>query len=310
MEKPSEFKIDLVYTWCDGTDPGFQAKKAKAMGTEFTFNGELNGKHHILQADELMYSLRSIEKNLPWINNIWIIVDEQIPDFLNIDNPKIHIVDMKDIFPSDALPNFNTNSIETVMGNIKGLSEYFILASDDMMVNKPLSPDYFYTKEKKPIIRVAKMWCGIFDLYSLQSYTANYENNKKVEKTCIQDCHNMTAHVKTDYNDIIENSSYKYLFKHTIYSKFRSYYCIQRIFIYFLLGKQNKVVFKYLGNNVFSTKRHKDQLYCESSYKWIVNLFNPNLFCMNASKHQKSKEIKKVRKFLNKKFPNKSQFEK
>jgi hypothetical protein len=61
---------------------------------------------------------------------------------------------MVEIFPSDALPNFNTNSIETVMGNIKGLSEYFILASDDMMANKPIDIDYFYTKKMKPIVRI------------------------------------------------------------------------------------------------------------------------------------------------------------
>jgi hypothetical protein len=113
-----------------------------------------------MQADELMYSLRSIEKNMPWINRIFIIVDNQIPNFLDIKNKQITIVDLKDIFPKDALPNFNTNAIETVMGKIEGLSEYFILASDDMMVNKPVEKGYFYTSDRKPIIHIANKKIG------------------------------------------------------------------------------------------------------------------------------------------------------
>jgi hypothetical protein len=54
----------------------------------------------------------------------------------------------------------------------------------------------------------------------------------------------MTPHVKSDYNDIVENSKYKKVFEATIYSQFRSFFNIQRIFIYMLLEKVHKVVFK------------------------------------------------------------------
>jgi hypothetical protein len=36
---------------------------------------------------------------------------------------------------------------------------------------------------------------------------------------------------------------------------------------------------------------------------------SPNLFCINARRHQTKNEIKKIRKWLSKKFPEKSQFE-
>ncbi|MDR2830349.1 MAG: hypothetical protein LBB45_04840 [Methanobrevibacter sp.] len=261
-----------------------------------------------MQADELKYSLRSVEKNMPWINNIYIIVDNQTPNFINLKNEKIHIVDMKNFFPADALPNFNTNSIETVMGKIKCLSEYFILASDDMMVNKPLGIDYFYSKDLKPIIHVCNKRSKVTDWFTICTYICNAEVNGKVVFPYIQDCHNMTPHVKSDYNDVIFNGKYKRQFENTIYSQFRSYFNIQRILVYLILKKENKVIFKNLGTEN-GPKRWKDQLYCENSNKYLVKLFNPNLFCLNASTKQNEREIKSVKKFFEKKFPNKSSFE-
>ena len=42
--------------------------------------------------DELKYSLRSIEKNAPWISNVYIVTNGQIPNWINFNNPRIKIV--------------------------------------------------------------------------------------------------------------------------------------------------------------------------------------------------------------------------
>jgi hypothetical protein len=100
----------------------------------------------------------------------------------------------------------------------------------------------------------------------LITFICNAEINQKPVYPCIQDLHNMTPHVKSDYNNVIEHSKYKRVFENTIYSQFRSYFNIQRILIYLILEKENKVTFKYLGNSN-GIKRLKDQMYVENNSK-------------------------------------------
>ena len=38
------------------------------------------------------YSLRSIEKYAPWVRKVFIVTNGQIPNWLNLDNPRLHIV--------------------------------------------------------------------------------------------------------------------------------------------------------------------------------------------------------------------------
>lgn len=42
--------------------------------------------------EELRYSLRSIERHAPWVRNIFIVTNGQIPSWLNLDNPRVTIV--------------------------------------------------------------------------------------------------------------------------------------------------------------------------------------------------------------------------
>lgn len=42
--------------------------------------------------EELRYSLRSIERHAPWVRNVFIVTNGQIPSWLNLDNPRVTIV--------------------------------------------------------------------------------------------------------------------------------------------------------------------------------------------------------------------------
>ena len=46
------------------------------------------------------------------------------------------------------LPTFNTRSIETMIWNIKGLSDYFIYMNDDFFFNQPVRINDFLDGEK------------------------------------------------------------------------------------------------------------------------------------------------------------------
>lgn len=103
--------IDLVYLWVDGSDPRWLEKKIRFTGA-VSDNSEVNNKGRYMNNDELRYSLRSVERYLPWIRKIFIVTDDQCPEWLVKEHPKIQLVDHKEILPEEALPCFNSSVIE------------------------------------------------------------------------------------------------------------------------------------------------------------------------------------------------------
>ncbi|XP_072511832.1 N-acetylglucosamine-1-phosphotransferase subunits alpha/beta isoform X2 [Notamacropus eugenii] len=99
--------------------------------------------------EELRYSLRSIEKHAPWVRNIFIVTNGQIPSWLNLDNPRITIVTHQEVFRNlSHLPTFSSPAIESHIHRIEGLSQKFIYLNDDVMFGKDVWPDDFYSHSK------------------------------------------------------------------------------------------------------------------------------------------------------------------
>ncbi|XP_027248366.1 N-acetylglucosamine-1-phosphotransferase subunits alpha/beta isoform X3 [Cricetulus griseus] len=99
--------------------------------------------------EELRYSLRSIERHAPWVRNIFIVTNGQIPSWLNLDNPRVTIVTHQDIFRNlSHLPTFSSPAIESHIHRIEGLSQKFIYLNDDVMFGKDVWPDDFYSHSK------------------------------------------------------------------------------------------------------------------------------------------------------------------
>ena len=97
--------------------------------------------------DELKYSLRSIEKYAPWFRYIYIVTNGQIPSWLNLSNPKIRLVNHKDIFPNQThLPTFSSPAIESHLHRINGLSKRFVYFNDDILLGKRIWPEDFITR--------------------------------------------------------------------------------------------------------------------------------------------------------------------
>ncbi|MGP5001813.1 stealth conserved region 3 domain-containing protein [Glutamicibacter ardleyensis] len=141
--------IDAVYTWVDSSDPKWRSsyheyKELIPAGISHASSRDLA---RYTSRDELKYSLRSLEMNLPWIRNIYIVSAGQVPEWLKSSHSKITIIDHEEIFssPEDCLPTFNSHAIETQISRIDGLSEHFIYVNDDIFFGRPLSPNTFYT---------------------------------------------------------------------------------------------------------------------------------------------------------------------
>ena len=96
--------------------------------------------------DELLFSLRSVEENLPWFEGEIYIVSPpgHIPSWLNISHPRVRMVNQNTLLPTDAQPTCNSFLIEFYLDQIVGLTETFIYMNDDFFFARPISPSRFF----------------------------------------------------------------------------------------------------------------------------------------------------------------------
>lgn len=315
-----EQKIDIVYLWCDLADENFKKKKeecAKKYGVEFNANNDCR----YIDNDELKYSLRSLEKFAPWINNIFIVTDEQVPKWLNTEHPKIKIVDHKDIMPESALPSFNSASIEHCIANIEDLSEYFLYANDDMFFGDYVTPEFFFA-DGKPICRYSKAFKE-FNILSPYHCALNKAKNlifQKFEKNIsFFPQHNIDAFLKSEMLNC--RNEYRDEIYKTINSHFRSLDYVERTIYLYYLNAKDKGIFRLTSENnrlkrllkaLFADfKKDSLELFSQSRKKeQKLKKFKPKLFCINDTEETTDANRRETKEFLEMMFPKKSQFEK
>ncbi|WAL40104.1 stealth family protein [Brevibacterium sp. BRM-1] len=140
--------VDIVYTWVDGDDPAWQERKLVAEGVldPAEVNETATITSRFTSRDELRYSLRSVEQFANWVNHIYIVTDRQVPEWLDVDHPKVTVIDHRDIFTDpEALPVFNSHAIESQLHHIPGLSEHYVYLNDDIFFMRPTEPTLFFT---------------------------------------------------------------------------------------------------------------------------------------------------------------------
>lgn len=142
------FDVDLVYTWVDGADPAWRARRDEAWAaTDHDAHSTLAANpSRYADREELRYSLRSVAAYADWVRRIHIVTDHQVPIWLETAHPKIHVVDHEELFAGvqDALPTFNSHAIESRLHHIDGLAEHYLYLNDDMLLGSPLSPEDFF----------------------------------------------------------------------------------------------------------------------------------------------------------------------
>jgi hypothetical protein len=137
------FPIDVVYTWVDGTDAQWQRRRAQVNGE--TYHAESASEARFLSRDELRFSLRSLHAYAPWVRDVYLVTDEQVPAWLDTARPGLRVVSHKEIFGDPAvLPVFNSHAIESQLHHIDGLAEHFLYFNDDMFLGRPVAPQTFF----------------------------------------------------------------------------------------------------------------------------------------------------------------------
>ncbi len=162
-------KIDAVITWVDGNDPVHQAKRAQFLTNKReNARKDVAGETRFNQVGEIYCCIASILRFAPWINKIYIVTDNQDPhveDYIKIHFPDnkipVEVVDHKVVFEGyeKHLPTFNSLAITSVLWRIPGINERFILFNDDVMLQRPVTPEDFYRDNK--IVLYGRRWISV-----------------------------------------------------------------------------------------------------------------------------------------------------
>ena len=146
--------IDIVIAWVDGNDLELKKKRHKYLTGEDA--SDAVSATRFASNNEIYYNIASILKYVPFCRHIYVVADSQRPEFIDefaaqglCTSDKIRVVDHQEIFRGfeEHLPTFNTRSIESMLWNIDGLSDYFIYLNDDFFFNAPAQVEDFLKAE-------------------------------------------------------------------------------------------------------------------------------------------------------------------
>ena len=313
------YPVDIVYLWCDSSDDVWRTKKndeLRKLGK--ATDNDSTGDCRFIDNDELKYSLRSLEKYAPWINNIFIVTDSQVPKWLDTTNPKIKIIDHKEILPESVLPLFNSIAIETALHRIPGLSEHFLYANDDMFFGKPVDKSFFFNQEGLPIFRfskrriINKTYRHVYGHTILEMYKLIKEKFGKSFSYFPH--HNIDAYRKSDIEKCYKD--FESEFERTAKQKFREKHCIQRsIFGYYSVAcgcASPKIVNNFAAkiSDLIHKKSQDSMMFVLKKNKLSqIRKNKPYLFCLNDSSKTNNEDRTAMKEFLEKEFPQQSKFE-
>ena len=332
-------KIDIVYLWVDGADKKW--REQRNFWYDKIHNRTVKDANNLSDSlyrdnGELKYSLRSVAECADWVNHIYIITGfNQKPKWLNTKNKKITIVPHEQIMPKNALPTFNSNSIEMCITNIPNLSEKFILMNDDTFFNKKIKPSFFFTKSGKSIVlynnhknikKDISDWLKSADTYTRTIILSALKIKDIFGKTklYIRPSHGIDPYTKTSILKCKNNKLIKTDLEKQTKNKFRTGDELQRwVFNLYALMSGDSVFKKARG---YKSGKHKISNFIYNTLHWRavrnspVFCFDANesresikhapVFCINDSKFTTNETIENNISFLQNRFPNKSEFEK
>lgn len=132
--------IDFVLPWVDGSDPAWRAERARCAGCEEGDGSDVRYRDW----GTLRYWFRAVDKFAPWARRVHFITWGHLPAWLNVEEPRLHIVRHEDYIPKEYLPTFSSHPIELNIHRIKGLSDHFVYFNDDIFLTAPVREEDFF----------------------------------------------------------------------------------------------------------------------------------------------------------------------
>lgn len=330
-------QIDFVIPWVDWSDVAWQKRMSKYKGQDYNDVDKCRYRDW----DNLKYWFRGVEKYAPWVNTIHFVTDNQLPDWLNVNNPKINVVNHSDYIPKEYLPTFSANPIELNFHRIKGLNEHFIYFNDDMFLNSYVKEEVFFKKNLpcylygEVLVPEYETNLGIFNIIKNDVNLINKNFNKKTlfinhmnkvvnikyglkrnilnlyfmiknkNFSWFYYYHNACPFLKSTIQDVWE-TEYEYLDK-VSKNKFRTVHDVnQYLFSYWDLARGNFYPYMYSHRVYHINKNNIDACVAD------IKNSNVKLLCINDNELAEDFEYlkAKVNSAFDEKFPTKSSFEK
>jgi hypothetical protein len=136
--------VDVVYTWVNHDDKDWQALYSSYKGVPKDHQEDAQGLARFVNRDELRYSLRSVERYIPWVNHIYVFTNCAPPDWF-VPSERISWVRHEAVMAKEHLPSFNSHAIESYLHHIPGLKDNFIYFNDDFFINAPVPRAFFHS---------------------------------------------------------------------------------------------------------------------------------------------------------------------
>lgn len=325
--------IDFVIPWVNSDDETWLRKKNNYSSSENSKKIENGSKsERFRDYGTLKFLIRSIDKFAPWVHKVFIVTDNQIPDWLNTKHSKIEVIDHSKIFPNQLLPNFNSNAIEFEFDKISGLSNNFVTFNDDLLIIKPVKPEDFFVRNTPKDFRIytSLLPLDTFDkiqfnnalaingwlndkwplnkhgLFSLKYGKTQIHNaiqlltNRHVSNYVIS--HNAISFNKSSY--VKAKKIWPNLIENTISHKFRTSNDVSIWLIRYLQLETGNFEMRSPSFSKYYRLNEISEILNE------LSLPKHYLICINDSDTKKYKEVtKKLVNKLEKSFPEKSKFE-
>lgn len=282
--------VDLVYTYVNGNESEIFNSLDNLMIEDVKL---INPKIRYEQINEINYSIKTALKFIGWINNIFIVTDNQIPS-LDDDikkNTKIKIIDHKEIIPENILPVFYSDVIESYLHNIPGLSDVFIYNNDDCIFLDYIKETDIYEIDDKENIKLKII--THFNIDIIKTKTSEYSKRILYTAKILNNlgCYNL---INNHHSKILLKSTmkliedkYSPLLEQLRRHKFRNVDSIQ--YLFFVLNIDNLI-----HNNIILNPKNNclEYHFGNSNYNEndsiIVNMFNykkVKFACYNSMNH-------------------------
>ena len=310
-------KIDIVLPWLNSNDVHWRKQYEDYLITVKKGDKSIS---RIRDWDNLKYFLRSVDKNCKWVNKVVLCVfdENQIPEWLNINHPKLKILYHRDYIPESCMPTFNGLCSGSFLFKSKEIENNIVYCNDDyFFVNKTKDTDYFIdNKCVKSLVKFNNLsWYYNFkslknDIWAqLLANTMEYKFKITNNKTLYYQKHLPVSFHKSDFIEFYKNHEQDLIKEYSKYeSKIRQNSNILPLYIVdWIQGDkddfiQDKNYFKY--NKVYEIT---DNYNFTNVFKDILNL---KTLCFNDSLKNDIKTFERVKLILDGLFSDKSTFEK
>jgi hypothetical protein len=207
----SQKDVDVVFTWIDNGDKIWQEQYeyySKRISNK-TLGLFAKDMARFENHDELKYALKSVKYYLPWVRNIFLVTDNQIPNYLLDEN--VIVIKHNNIIDNKYLPTFNSHVIEAHLHKIPDLSENFIYFNDDVFAARKLPQSHFFQEND-----IASMFISCKSLTKMQkkgiitpTLTAALRGNNLLQKVYKVNIDNPIVHTYVPLKKSVFNLAYE-----------------------------------------------------------------------------------------------------